>query len=191
MFSEAAAASAPIPSAGSWPGPGPTPRSRPSVTHSISAIPSAWKAPTPAATSFCSPDNLIKSYLSLEQKLGAAGGLGVPGDPNEYDIKVEDALFESDPDVNARLHAAGFSNEQAQTVYDLAAEYLSPLVNDVAAEFHAQNQIDRLAQRFGGEDQWRETAVQIKQWGQAHFPDEVFQALSCTLWTKLGSWSRQ
>ncbi len=125
-------------------------------------------------------DSLVKSYLSLEQKLGAAGGLGVPDDPGGYDIKSDDALFESDPEVNAKLHAAGFSQEQAQTVYELAAEYLSPLVNDVAAEFHAQTQIDRLAEKFGGEDKWRETAAQLKQWGRAHFPDEIFQALSST-----------
>ena len=162
----------------------------PQENASQGAAPGNGAAPTPphglpekfwdAENGELRTDNLIKSYLSLEQKLGRAGGLGVPDGPNGYDIKVEDALFESDPDVNARLHAAGFSNEQAQTVYDLAAEYLSPMVNDVAAEFHAQNQIDRLAQRFGGEDKWRETAVQIKQWGQAHFPDEVFQALSST-----------
>jgi len=125
-------------------------------------------------------DSLIKSYQSLEQKLGALAGRGVPDDPGGYDIKVEDGLFTSDPEVNARLHAAGFSNEQAQAVYDLASEYLSPMVSEVAGEFHAQSQVDRLARQFGGEDKWRETAAQIKSWGRAKFPEEVFEALSGT-----------
>ncbi|MCH7935751.1 MAG: hypothetical protein IH994_01505 [Proteobacteria bacterium] len=125
-------------------------------------------------------DSLVKSYRSLEQKLGALAGQGVPDDAEGYDIKTENELFASDPAVNAQLHAAGFSQEQAQTVYDLAAEHMLPLVTGVASEFHAQAQIDRLAQRFGGEEKWREMAGQLKQWGRAKFPDEVFQALSST-----------
>lgn len=125
-------------------------------------------------------DSLIKSYQALEQKLGALAGRGVPDDPGGYDIKAENELFGSDPDVNARLHAAGFSQEQAQTVYDLAAEFMSPMVSDVAAEFHTHAQVDRLAQHFGGEDKWRQTAHQVKSWGRAKFPEEVFDALAGT-----------
>lgn len=125
-------------------------------------------------------DSLVKSYQALEQKLGALAGQGVPDDPDGYNIKTENELFTSDPTVNAELHAAGFSQEQAQTVYDLAAEYMLPMVTGVASEFHAQAQVDRLAQRFGGEEKWQEMAGQLKQWGQAKFPEEVFQALSST-----------
>lgn len=125
-------------------------------------------------------ESLIKSYQSLEKKLGALSGLGVPENPDGYDIKMTDDLFTSDPDVNAKLHAAGFSQEQAQTVYDLASEHMLPMVSEVAAEFQAQAQIDRLAQKFGGEDKWREMAAQLKSWGRSHFPDEVFHALSST-----------
>lgn len=125
-------------------------------------------------------DSLVKSYQALEQKLGAMTGHGVPDDANGYDIKTEDGWFASDPEVNALLHTAGFSQDQAQTVYDLAAEYLSPMVSEVAAEFQAQAQVDRLARHFGSEEKWRETAAQIKTWGRAKFPDEVFDALSGT-----------
>jgi hypothetical protein len=125
-------------------------------------------------------DSLVKSYQALEQKLGALAGRATPDDPNGYEIQTDNQLFTSDPDVNARLHAAGFSQEQAQTVYDLAAEYLSPMVSEVATEFQTQSQVDRLTRHFGTEDKWRETAQQIKSWGRAKFPDEVFQALSGT-----------
>lgn len=124
--------------------------------------------------------SLVKSYQALEQKLGAMTGREVPDDPGGYAIKSDNELFSSDPDVNGRLHAAGFSQEQAQTVYDLAADYLSPMVSEVALEFQTQAQVDRLSQHFGGEEKWTETATQIKNWGRAKFPDEVFHALSGT-----------
>ena len=82
-------------------------------------------------------DSLIKSYQPLQQKLGTLSGGGVPENSDGYDIKSENEMFANDPDVNAKLHTLGFSQEQAQTVYDLAAEYMSPMVSDVAAEFHA------------------------------------------------------
>lgn len=124
--------------------------------------------------------SLVKSYRALEQRLGALGGQGVPTDPGGYDIKVENEIIASDPEVNARLHAAGFNQTQAQTVYDLASEYLMPMVGEVAAEFQAQGQVERLARHFGGDDKWRQTATQLKSWGGAKLPPEVFEALSGT-----------
>ncbi len=125
-------------------------------------------------------DSLAKSYLALEQKLGALAGVGVPDSPDGYDIKMKNELFASEPDVNAKLHAAGFSQDQAQTVYDLASEFMLPMVSEVAAEFHAQSQVERLAQHFGGGKKWGEMASQLKHWGRSKFPDEVFHALSST-----------
>ena len=125
-------------------------------------------------------ETLIKSYRSLEQKLGALGGQGVPADPGGYEIKSGNDLIASDPQVNERLHTAGFSQEQAQTVYDLAADYMLPLVNDVAAEFQAQAQTERLAHHFGGDDKWRETATQLRQWGRTKLPPEIYEALATT-----------
>jgi hypothetical protein len=125
-------------------------------------------------------DSLVKSYQALEQKLGALAGRVTPDDPDGYNIQSDNDMFSSDPDVNTRLHAAGFSQEQAQTVYDLAGEYLSPMVSEVATEFQTQAEVDRLNRHFGTEEKWRETAQQIKSWGLTNFPGEVFQALSST-----------
>ncbi len=125
-------------------------------------------------------ESLVKSYRALEHRLGALAGQGVPVDPAGYNIKLDSEIIASDPAVNARLHAAGFTQVQAQTVYDLASEYMLPMVNEVAAEFQAQAQVERLARHFGGEDKWRQTATQLKSWGAAKLPKEVLEALSGT-----------
>lgn len=125
-------------------------------------------------------DALVKSYLELEQRLGSGIEQSLPDNPNDYNINVQNDLFQVDPDINTRLHSAGFSQKQAQLVYDLASEKLIPLVNEVASMFEAEKQIDRLVQFFGSEDRWRESSRQISAWGHSNLPSEVFEALSKT-----------
>jgi capsid protein len=72
-------------------------------------------------------DALVKSYLELERKLGSAGR-DIPPGPDHYKVEVKSELLSPDPDVNRRLHAAGFSQEQAQLVYDLACDRLMPMI---------------------------------------------------------------
>jgi hypothetical protein len=138
---------------------------------------------------------LLKSYLELERKLGSMvalpsdeddteayarlrRALGVPESADGYAIASPNALLDPSPEVNAKLHAAGFTSEQAQLVYDLAADHLLPLVEDVLDEFGTARDTERLESRFGGADTWRATARQIKTWGQANLSGEVFNTLS-------------
>jgi hypothetical protein len=123
---------------------------------------------------------LVKSYLELERKMGTGVPSDVPSSPIEYNIKSNNDLLQSDPEINKRLHSAGFSQEQAQLVYDLAAEKLLPLVGEIAAVFEAESQVTRLKEHFGGEDRWKETARQLSAWGSSHLPKRVFEALSNT-----------
>ncbi len=100
---------------------------------------------------------LLKSYLELERatsrRIAPPGddspeedrqrwrrALGVPETPDAYEITPAQELCGPDPEVNARLHAAGFTCRQAQLVYDLAAERLLPLIAEAAAEFEAGKQ---------------------------------------------------
>jgi len=142
-------------------------------------------------------DLLLKSYLELERKLAAMveipgddadeeavgrfrRALGVPERPDDYAIALRSGLFERDPEVNRRLHEAGFTPAQAQLVYDLAEDYVGPVVEDMGAGFEASRQVERLAQHFGGEEKWREVARQIAAWGRANMPPAAFEALSTT-----------
>lgn len=123
---------------------------------------------------------LAKSYGELERKLGGLAGRGVPDIAEAYEIDPGKGPIGPDPEVNARLHEAGFTQDQAQLVYELANTYLPALVGQVAGEFKARNQVDRLVRHYGGSERWRETARQLATWGREKLPAEVFEALSCT-----------
>jgi len=125
-------------------------------------------------------DSLLKSYLQLEKRFGEPDVERAPASAEEYEISTEGSYVSVDPGLNEKLHDAGFTQTQAQMVYDLAGEYLFPLAGELASELDAQNQVDRLAQTFGGNDQWQEIAAQLSEWGRSNFPSEVFEALAST-----------
>ncbi|NIY76959.1 hypothetical protein HED22_14995 [Thalassospira sp. HF15] len=101
----------------------------------------------------------------------------VPDAPDAYAIELTEGIGEIDADLNKRLHEAGFSNAQAQLVYDLAGEVLSPLLGDINQA--AQRATDRaaLAAEFGGAENWKKLAPKIESWGKANLPDAAFETL--------------
>ncbi len=140
-------------------------------------------------------DMLLRSYLELERRLGrslpkpenegdCAGrgrlweALGRPASPDQYALTAPHPLIEPDAALNQRLHEAGFTQHQAQLVYDLAAEHILPIVSEASSELAAARQIDRLKEHFGGDEAWRATVGQIKAYAEANVPPEVSEALS-------------
>lgn len=104
----------------------------------------------------------------------------VPETPDAYAIRIAEALGEIDPGLNKRLHEAGFNNAQAQLVYDLAAEIIPSMVDQVSQA--GQRAADRaaLVAEFGGADQWRKLATKLEKWGQANLPKDAFETLCQT-----------
>jgi len=125
-------------------------------------------------------DEMTKSYQELERKLGGAESLSAPPSADDYEISIDDSVIETDSDVNARLHAAGLTQAQAQTVYELANEKLMPIVAEMSGAFEANNQTERLKNHFGGEEKWDAAKHQIAAWGRESFSDDVFEVLSST-----------
>ena len=142
-------------------------------------------------------DALLKSYRELERRLsqrfappGAEASaeevqryrraLGIPDGPQDYTITPRHDLCCADADINQRLHDAGFSQNQAQLVYDLAAERLLPLIAEAASQFEADRQMEKLRAHFGGEERFRRIAQQLATWGRANLPPGVFEALAST-----------
>ena len=74
----------------------------------------------------------------------------------------------------------GFTQEQAQLVYDLAAEHLLPLIDDAMGELRASRDAERLSEHFGGDAAWQNMARQIKTWGQANLAGDVYRTLAAS-----------
>lgn len=142
-------------------------------------------------------EQLARSYQELERRLHAMvmvpgaeaspedraafdRARGVPERPDGYSIEMRHPLLGSDPQLNAVLHANGFTPQQAQLVYDLAAERVLPVIEELAAEYDADRQLVRLIDHYGGEERWQEISRQMLAWGKANLPEDVLRALATT-----------
>jgi len=133
-------------------------------------------------------DALLNSYLELEKKLSTMINpddrarvlttLGVPETPDAYEVNVSHGLFPVDADINKRLHERGFTPDQVQMVYDLAVEKMVPMVLELADEFKAEREVDRLIAAFGGPEKWAEISRQLLAYGQKNLPPEVLSNLA-------------
>lgn len=130
-------------------------------------------------------DALLAAYLELEQRVAAGSDraallrqLGVPDTAEGYCVDCSHGLFEPDAEINGRLHAAGFTPEQAQLVYDLAAERLVPTIGEIASEMAAERDLQRLVEHFGGEEGWRENSRQLLAWARRNLPPDAVESLS-------------
>lgn len=132
---------------------------------------------------------LLRSYQELERKLGRGEALtpdeetralSIPETPEQYRIDILEDYLERDPEVEAVLHRAGFTEEQVQLVYDLAAEKLAPLMADVARTARGAADSVRLEAQFGGKDRWKEIRRQLRKWGESNLPGDAYHALCCS-----------
>ena len=143
------------------------------MTDTNLIIPDKFKDPS---TGELKVESLLTSYSQLEKKLSKSPS--VPKSPDDYCVNCDHGMFGVDSELNATLHAKGFTNDQVQTVYDLAAEKMVPLVIAMAADYRADREIEKLEQQFGGADKWRETSRQLLAFGQKNLPADVLDTLS-------------
>lgn len=132
---------------------------------------------------------LLKSYLELERKLSAPPDpqaekadtpVPIPARVEDYCIRCDHGLFEPDMAINERLLAAGYTPDQAQLLYDLAAERMLPLLQEMAAGFEADREMEKLVTHFGGPEKWQDLSGQILAWAQRNLPPPLVAALSGT-----------
>ena len=123
-------------------------------------------------------DRLLQSYQALERKLSSNSAPQIPATPDEYKIELANPAIQVDADVNRRLHEQGFTEEQVQTVYDLATEKLMPVMQAMVAEFEADKEIEKLVEKFGGPEKWAEMARQMLAFGQKNLAPDVLENLA-------------
>ena len=125
-------------------------------------------------------EELLKSYLALEKKLSEPkeSESEKPKSAADYKIVCKNDLIESDPEINEILFQHGFSNDQAQVVYDLAAEKIIPIIQEMVADIAADKELKGLEEAFGGAEQFNTIARQISAWAEKNVDSATFEALS-------------
>jgi hypothetical protein len=136
-------------------------------------IPKKFKDPETGALR---ADVMVQSYKELEKKMSARPN--APKTHDEYCIDCKHGFFEEDKELNKRFHDKGFTNEQVQFVYDLASEKMIPMVIEMAGDFQADREVEKLVEHFGGAEQWKETSRQLLAFGQKSLPADVLDSLS-------------
>ena len=147
-----------------------------------------------ASTKEIRVDALLQSYLALEKRVSRMlplpeteddlkriqKVLGRPDTADQYDIVVHNDVIAIDPELNARLHQKGFTNDQVQEIYDLATEKLVPMILNMAAEFQADRELERLVKEFGGPEKWDVVSKQLQDFGQKSLPRTAYDGLCCS-----------
>ncbi|PCJ98563.1 MAG: hypothetical protein COA45_07535 [Zetaproteobacteria bacterium] len=136
-------------------------------------IPEKFKHPE---TGEVQTDLLMKSYKELEKRLSQ--NPAAPKTPEDYCIDCSHGMFEVDIEINRRLHEKGFTQEQAQEVYNLASEKMVPMVHEIAADYKADREVEKLSNHFGGVEQWKEMSRQLLAFGRKNLPEDVLDNLS-------------
>ena len=125
-------------------------------------------------------EELLKSYLALEKKMSSfPKTIGtMPDKPENYQLEMKNPLVQPDPDINKLLFEHGFTNEQAQLVYDLAIQKILPVLEQVGEELNRDKELKALEEEFGGAEQFNQVAHQIAAWGEKNLAPTVFETLS-------------
>lgn len=151
-------------------------------TVDTSKIPEKFKD---AKTGEIKVDALLKSYLELEKKLSNRSKLlpstikgTMPDTPEEYQIVMKNPKLVIDKEMNKQLFELGFTNKQVQAVYDLAADKIIPLLENLSADYRADKEMAELEKEFGGAEAFNTIARQISAWGEKNLKPEIFNALS-------------
>ncbi len=100
----------------------------------------------------------------------------------EYKIILNNKFIQIDESINKRLMDAGFSNEQAQLVYNLAGEVLIPKIKEIMEEFRAYKELSKLESYFGGEEKFDEISRQISLWAEKNLPTEIYSSLNSSFY---------
>lgn len=135
------------------------------------------------ASSSVKLEELIADYnymASRDENLVETNLRGMPASYEEYQIQSPSPVLELDDDIRRRFFEKHFTNEQAQLVYDLAAERVLPVLGEMSVNFEAERQLEKLASYFGDKEKFNEISRQISAWAKQNVRAEVYDALATT-----------
>ena len=146
---------------------------------------------------------LAKSYQHLEKKMSGKtikNDLNTGGESTEEftqkntmtfdEVKMEEILESiegdeiqailRDPELVKTLQSKGINNEQMQSIYALAGEHLSPLVNRVQ-ELNQRVMEQELENHFGGAKNWKMVQERISPWAIKNLPTQTVEHLASSV----------
>ncbi|MBR2393000.1 MAG: hypothetical protein IKB05_00735 [Alphaproteobacteria bacterium] len=135
-------------------------------------------------------DALMKSYSELERKIGTMitvptdgcdesvrarfnRAIGVPETSDEYPTNE---IFD-DENLKNKFHEIGLTSTQVEKIYDIANEFLAPVISDL---YNTQNEKDALAELknfFGGTEKMNDALRAIDAFGKKFLPADAFDEL--------------
>jgi hypothetical protein len=120
-------------------------------------------------------NELIEDYNKLACKLG---NCNLPKSYEEYQINIPHPSLEQDQELHKQFLEKGFTNEQAQFVYDLAGERVIPLLDKMSLDYESDKQKEKLMSHFGSEDKFSEVSRQVSTWAKQNLNPEIYDVLS-------------
>ena len=138
-------------------------------------------------------DTLMKSYLELEKKIGTM--VSIPNDDSDTDarhkfnraIGVPDSASEypthelyDDENLRERFLDIRLTCNQVEKIYDIANEFLSPILRDMFSVNAEINSINELKNFFGDTDKMNDALRAINAFGERFLPRDAFDALCAT-----------
>lgn len=136
---------------------------------------------------------LIKSYTELEKKIGTMvsvpnadsddatrekfnRAIGVPSSASEYPTHE---LYD-DENLREKFFEIGLTKSQVEKIYDIANEFLSPLVSDLFSVQTETSAINELKNFFGDAQKMNDALHAINEFGTRFLPRAAFDELCAT-----------
>jgi hypothetical protein len=135
-------------------------------------------------------DALVKSYTELEKKIGSMvsvptpesdaqsrrkfnRAIGVPDNASEY---PKNDLYD-DENLRQKFFDIGLTKTQVEKIYDIANEFLSPVISDLFSAQDETNAISELKSFFGSTEKMTDALQAINAFGERFLPREAFEEL--------------
>ncbi len=138
-------------------------------------------------------DALVKSYCELEKKIGTMVAVPAPDDtpdvrtkfnraigvPDNADAYPKNEMFDDDA-VREKFLEIGLTTSQVEKIYDIANEFLSPVLSDLFARNNESNAMNELKKFFGDDDKMRDALLAVQTFGEKFLPADAFDVLCST-----------
>ena len=138
-------------------------------------------------------DALMRSYNELEKKIGTMvsipnadsdsnarqkfnRAIGIPDNASEYPVHE---LYD-DENLRQKFLEIGLTKTQVEKIYDIANEFLSPVISDLFSVRDESVAMNELKKFFGGTEKMTACLHAINEFGERFLPREAFDELCAT-----------